>query len=279
MVMSDRVIISSGAEQYGDHLYGEVPVKDVIDYEVQETRTFGVVDGAQRIDNEVAKELDDANSFEKTRSDFIIGGYGFDMRRREGSFAGGKDEVAVEKREAKNKSLITPPERQDSIAELLAKVAERPPLTASARFGRHRRPVRAVPEGAKTLRVLKPKKQETLESTWKTITEGRHMPLTRHLKKSDALENHLDSSSSLVSTRTVRKSDSFQGRTNYSSSTTTPIADGAGSCSGKLKKEPSLGQEELNRRVEAFINKFNEDMRLQRQQSIEQFMEMINRAI
>nr|GEX90421.1 CFE protein [Tanacetum cinerariifolium] len=34
------------------------------------------------------------------------------------------------------------------------------------------------------------KKHETLESTWKTITDGRHIPLNHHLKKSDTFENH-----------------------------------------------------------------------------------------
>ncbi|KAK6134517.1 hypothetical protein DH2020_031751 [Rehmannia glutinosa] len=67
----------------------------------------------------------------------------------------------------------------------------KPPV--SARFG-HRKNVKASPEGGKTvLGVSKPKRQDTLESTWKTITEGRAIPITRHLRKSDTWErdNHL----------------------------------------------------------------------------------------
>lgn len=142
-----------------------------------------------------------------------------------------------------------------------ASVAEKP--SVNSRFAHHRRPVRAGPEGGKALRVAKPRRQETLETTWKTITEGRHMPLTRHLKKSDTWETHNRQINSPEDA--PKKSKTFRDRT-------------AGN-SNRLRKEPSVGQDELNRRVEAFIKKFNEDMRLQRQQSMQQFMEMINRAV
>lgn len=151
--------------------------------------------------------------------------------------------------------------------------SERPP--ASSRFAHHRRPAKATPaEGGRALRrVAKPKRHETLENTWKAITEGRAMPLKRHLKKSDTWENHsrqinlLDPDPS--DDPTVKKSETFKDRTNYNPPrVVTPL---------RLKKEPSLSQDELNRRVEAFINKFNEEMRLQRQQSIEQFMGKMNR--
>lgn len=166
-------------------------------------------------------------------------------------------------------STWTPPPLDASPEFLLS---ERPP--ASSRFGHHRRPAKASPiEGGKALRVTQPKRQETLESTWRAITEGRHIPLKRHLKKSDTWENQcrqinlLDDLS--PSPSTVKKSETFKDRTNYSPP---PVP------SSRLKKDPSLSQDELNRRVEAFINKFNQDMRLQRQQSIQQFMEKINRA-
>lgn len=90
--------------------------------------------------------------------------------------------------------------------------------------------------GARALRVARPKRQETLESTWKMITEGRHVPLTRH--------DH-----------------------------------GGDNPPARIRKDPSVGQEELNRRVEAFINKFNENLRIQRQESLQQLTEMINRGV
>ncbi|KAG5234898.1 CFE protein [Salix suchowensis] len=148
----------------------------------------------------------------------------------------------------------------------------------SSRFG-HRKFVKASPEGGRALGVAKPKRHETLENTWKTITEGRAMPLTRHVKKSetfkDTWENHGGQfNTDVVDPHAVKKSTTFKDRTNYQP----PLVNSSSPDSGKLRKEPSLSQDELNRRVEAFIKKFNEEMRLQRQESLNQYKEMTSRG-
>lgn len=124
--------------------------------------------------------------------------------------------------------------------------------------------------GGRALSVAKPKRHETMENTWKAITEGRAMPLSRHMKKSETWENHgreinVDS----LDPSPVKKSETFKDRTNQPTSSPG---------SAKLRKEPSLSQDELNRRVEAFIKNFNEEMRLQRQESLNQYADMINRG-
>ncbi|KAE9585226.1 hypothetical protein Lal_00018278 [Lupinus albus] len=151
---------------------------------------------------------------------------------------------------------------------------EKPPL--SARFSQ-RKTVRTSPEGGKViaLGVAKSKKQDTLESTWKTITEGRGMPLTRHLKKSETWEQQsrrnaapltdLNGGDSGGGKAVMKKSETFSGRENKNKVSSSP---GSG---GKLRKESSLSQDELHRRVEAFIKKFNTEMRLQRQESLKQY--------
>lgn len=131
--------------------------------------------------------------------------------------------------------------------------------------------------GGKALRVSKPKRHETLENTWKTITEGRPIPLTRHLKKSDTWETHGRHNNTTAMDpppRKTRKSETLKDRTNEPSSALVVSSPAP----GKLRKEPSLSQDDLNRRVEAFIKKFNEEMRLQRQESLNQYREMISRG-
>ncbi|KAL3372623.1 hypothetical protein AABB24_004925 [Solanum stoloniferum] len=144
-------------------------------------------------------------------------------------------------------SIFTPlPEVE---TELIQRLTTEKPLVSS-RFS-HRKPLmRTSPEGVKSLRVARVKRQETLESTWKKITEGRHVPLTRHLNKVDTWQHQNQNRGSESPVQNIKKA-----------------------------LEPSPSQDELNRRVEAFIKKFNEEMRLQREQSLQQYMEMINRGV
>ncbi|XP_028779878.1 uncharacterized protein LOC114736264 [Neltuma alba] len=182
----------------------------------------------------------------------------------------GSDEAKIQ--------LRTSMQRMDSLGLSFQNENEKPPV--SARFG-HRKAVKAGPDGGKAaLGVMKAKRQDTLESTWRMITEGRAMPLARHLKKSDTWDSQLRRNSPRTDqngTPAVKKSETFNGRSKAPGENESP-SQTPSSGSGKLKKEPSLGQDELNRRVEAFINKFNEEMRLQRQESLRQYHEMIRRG-
>ncbi|CAF1895989.1 hypothetical protein HID58_046340 [Brassica napus] len=107
-----------------------------------------------------------------------------------------------------------------------------------------------------------PRRQDTLETTWKKITEGHSTPLTKHLTKSDTWQerSHVQSSSEKSAKHKMTKSENLNDI----------------NAPTELKREPSPGQEELNRRVEAFIKKFNEEMRLQRLESLSKNKEMVN---
>jgi hypothetical protein len=120
--------------------------------------------------------------------------------------------------------------------------------------------------GSKALRVARPRKEETLEGTWKAITEGRAPPLARHLKKSDTGPGRRPSGGSgdldpAALAGAMRKAEMFN--------------DGRSGKAPVVRCEPSLGQDDLNRRVEAFIHKFNMEMRLQRQESLNHYNEML----
>ncbi|KAG6584028.1 hypothetical protein SDJN03_19960, partial [Cucurbita argyrosperma subsp. sororia] len=143
----------------------------------------------------------------------------------------------------------------------------------SSRFS-HRKSAKSSPEGGKALGVIsKAKRHETLEKH----VEGdngrqRAMPLSRHMKKCETWENHYRQiSAGEVESSAVQKSETFKDRTNQA---LTPVNVSAQAI--KLRKEPSMNQDDLNRRVEDFIRRFNEEMRLQREQSLKKYWEMVN---
>lgn len=132
--------------------------------------------------------------------------------------------------------------------------------------------------------MARPKRNDTLENTWKAITDGRAVPLTRHLKKSDTWETHPQHTRASLDDPpapepVMRKSETFREGAGGGGATRPP-ASGLPTPPGasRLRKQPSLGQDDLNRRVEAFIKKFNEEMRLQRQESFKHYLDMINRG-
>lgn len=174
---------------------------------------------------------------------------------------------------------VAAPLRSDSMEFSALIIGEEKPLISS-RFGQ-RKPVKANLEGGKALRVTaKQKRQDTLESTWKAITEGRSMPLTRHLRKSDTWDSHVHPSTGKDSPpppppRRMMKSDTFIDAT----SATVKSSPRRSPATGRIRREPSPSQDELNKRVEAFIKKFNEEMRLERKKSLDKYRQVVHGRI
>ncbi|XP_077231200.1 uncharacterized protein LOC143864199 isoform X2 [Tasmannia lanceolata] len=166
----------------------------------------------------------------------------------------------------------SPPEMWSDIS-CVADSGEKPPVSASIPVGKNARPdvekrqrksVKPSPSPRSRLGVAKRSKHDTLDATWRTITENREMPQSRYLKKSDTWDAspHVELEpmvAPVYSARPeLRKSETFN--------------DGAARGSGGLRRERSLSQDELNHRVEAFIKKFNEEIRLERQKSYKHYM-------
>ncbi|XP_051152115.1 uncharacterized protein LOC127266065 [Andrographis paniculata] len=211
------------------------------------------LDVQKRLDLDAYERVEARAGAENEQSAFVV-------RAADGGAAFAEDAMSNKENEYVFSKSSANTARNENIPAEYSPSKVKPPV--SARFV-HRRNVKASPEGGKTvLGVSKPKRNDTLESTWKAITDGRPIPLTRHLKKSDTWERE----------HVVRRQEKTMGK-----AATFSAAAGSPSPPGKLRREASLSQDELNRRVEAFIKKFNEEMRLQRQESLNQYKQMINR--
>lgn len=107
-----------------------------------------------------------------------------------------------------------------------------------------------------------PRKQEepddTLDSIWKSIMASQGKPLPGPDPEPEPCQGSDDPA--VPAQREARKSDTFKEET------------------APLKLGKLLSQDELNLRAEAFIKKINLDMRLERQESDQRFMDMVYRG-
>ncbi|KAK4255742.1 hypothetical protein QN277_008701 [Acacia crassicarpa] len=263
----------------------------------QEYAVYNVANAAVSEANMISGDLL-TNDSQYSASNYIISkGYVDDLRGREMALEvqqgriSNAEKMSIRDREIENEesvhapsSVMTGLQSSDSLSFSSLNDDEKSPI--SARFG-HRKAAKSSPQGGKAaLGVAKPKRQDTLESTWRTMTEGRAMPLTRHLKKSDTMDSHLRRNATPLrdqngwtpppNSKMTKKSETFSEQSRACKENYSPASSSPGSA--KMRKEASLSQDELNRRVEAFIRKFNQEMRLQRQESFKQYREMISRG-
>ncbi|KAL6583631.1 hypothetical protein OROMI_002920 [Orobanche minor] len=128
--------------------------------------------------------------------------------------------------------------------------------------------------------------EDTMEATWRSITGGgrKQNPTKKQLKKCETWDEtpqnnislrYTDSEELLPSSnpkwKGLRKSETFND------------ADSAtcrgGVRGGGLRRDPSTSLEEFNKQVEEFIKRFNDDMKLQRQESDQRLLDMMKRGL
>ncbi|XP_010052375.2 uncharacterized protein LOC104441070 [Eucalyptus grandis] len=194
-----------------------------------------------------AEAFDEYRVFEEKRVVVVEGnGVGF------GGGDGYNGDCEGERKVAFGRSASTPRKRADS--------SEKAPV--SPRLVRRKAANGDRLQVGKVSRKGLRRSNESMENVWKAIVEaGAAKPTKWPMKVDDA-----DHRSSLLGSPppppspspSMQKSATFKDR------------------AIQLRKE--LSPDELNHRVEAFINKFNEEMRLQKQESSNQFEEMISRG-
>ncbi|KAL5993401.1 hypothetical protein ACLOJK_014325 [Asimina triloba] len=165
----------------------------------------------------------------------------------------------------KQRDSVDPAPEVDAVEKIPADPEEKAPeKTFSFSGAAVRRRVRASASSKSLGAAPKPKQPDTLDDTWKAITEGRER---RQLKKSDTweaaprveAEQEEKGLGRAGGGRDLKKWEAFREAATASAS-----ASWVG-----LRREISLSKEDLNRRVEAFIKKINNEIRMQRQQSYE----------
>ncbi|KAJ8627864.1 hypothetical protein MRB53_021171 [Persea americana] len=102
----------------------------------------------------------------------------------------------------------------------------------------NRKSMKASSQGRKALEITRPTSNETLESVWKRIMENSNKCDTSDPPQSDLISIQRSSLSPFLNSPKPKK---------------------------PLPRQPPPSRDELNRQVQGFINKFNEQMRQQRQ--------------
>ncbi|XP_010052373.2 uncharacterized protein LOC104441068 [Eucalyptus grandis] len=206
---------------------------------------IGVVEVAEAapVTEVEAEAFDESKDFEEKRVEVVVEGNG-------GGFGGGdgyNGGCEGERKVASGRSASAPRRQVDASEKALV----------SPRLVRRKAANGDRLQGGETLRKPMRRSNESMENIWKAIVEAGAGKSTIWPVK----VNDTDRQISLLgspSPSSIRKSATFRDRTN------------------QLRKE--LSPDELNRQVEAFINKFNKEMRLQRQESLNQLKETISRG-
>ncbi|XP_023535113.1 uncharacterized protein LOC111796630 [Cucurbita pepo subsp. pepo] len=167
-------------------------------------------------------------------------------------------------------------QKEDSVEKLLQKYDKKPPISSKIR-NRKAAKAATTPAGT-TSRWSTMNRHDTLDDAWNAITEGHSAPFSRRLDKSNTCESH--------TTRNEEEEETAIGQNNSPPKVTkseTSFKNNdknqelrRSAAAARVRKMPSVTEEELNRRVEAFIEKFKEEMRLQREESLKKFELMIN---
>ncbi|KAG7653889.1 hypothetical protein ISN44_As01g011080 [Arabidopsis suecica] len=162
--------------------------------------------------------------------------------------------------EEKERPVTLEEEVEKKCLVVVSKSENQPPVEkplVTARIGQRKPVVKTTPaerNSMRALRVAKPKRNETLENTWKMIMEGNKstLPLTSYYKRPDTFG--LGGEETKLSGG-LKKSESFSDRTNSDQSLPSPPPPLV-----KVKKvKVTRSRDELNRRVEAFIKKCNDE--------------------